>query len=68
MPIDLLPDLQVKTQNQDSILLLMQPSIDIVGTKKKKVLNERKSNSLMNYFLNCIKEVGYNVDNYKEII
>ena len=36
MPIDLLPDLQVKTQNQDSILLLMQPSIDIVGTKKKK--------------------------------
>lgn len=45
MPIDLLPDLQVKTQNQDSILLLMQPSIDIVGTKKKKVWNERKSNS-----------------------
>lgn len=37
MPIDLLPDLQVKTQNQDSILLLMQPSIDIVGTKKKSL-------------------------------
>lgn len=36
MSVDLLPDLQVKTQNQDSVLLLMQPSIDIVGTKKKR--------------------------------
>lgn len=32
MSIDLLPDLQVKTKNQDSVLLLIQPSIDIVGT------------------------------------